>query len=125
MVGGKHNVLVYYRNVCAPDPSDVVLCNPFIQDILWFILIKNHVICVHSTTADCNLFNNHRNRKLVGGNYNVLVYYKNANAPNPEGAVLCNTFKYCNLSNKHRNRKLVEGNYNVLVHYKNANSLNP
>ncbi|OEU12544.1 hypothetical protein FRACYDRAFT_243796 [Fragilariopsis cylindrus CCMP1102] len=29
MVGGKHNVPVHYVNVCAPDPSGVVLCNLF------------------------------------------------------------------------------------------------
>ena len=56
-------------------------------------LVKNLVVCVPSTTADCNLLSNHRNKKVVGGNYNVLVYYKNASAPDPEGAVLCNTFK--------------------------------
>ena len=32
-------------------------------------LVKNLVICVPSTTADCNLFNNHRKKKVVGGNY--------------------------------------------------------
>ena len=83
----------YYVDVYAPDPSDVVLCNPFKWDILWFILVKNLVICVPSTTADCNLFNNHRNKKVVGGNYNVLVYDKNAFAPNPSGVVLWNLFK--------------------------------
>ena len=31
------------------------------------------------------------NKKVVGGNYYVLVYYKNASAPDPEDAVLCNT----------------------------------
>jgi hypothetical protein len=30
LVGGKHNVIVYYVNVCAPDPPDVVVWNPFI-----------------------------------------------------------------------------------------------
>ena len=30
VVGGKHNVLVYYVNICAPDPAGVVLWNPFI-----------------------------------------------------------------------------------------------
>ena len=41
VIGCKHNVLVYYVNVCAPDPAGVVLWNPFIWDILWFILIEN------------------------------------------------------------------------------------
>jgi hypothetical protein len=30
VVGGKHNVLVHYVDVDVPDPSGVVLCNPFI-----------------------------------------------------------------------------------------------
>ena len=29
VVGDKHNVLVHYVNVCAPDPAGVVLWNPF------------------------------------------------------------------------------------------------
>ena len=57
-------------------------------------LVKNHFVCVPSTTADCKLFNNHRNKKVVGGgNCNVLGYYKNASTPDLEGVVLCNTFK--------------------------------
>ena len=28
VVGGKHNVLVHYVDVSAPDPEDVLLCNP-------------------------------------------------------------------------------------------------
>ena len=43
--------------------------------------------------AYCNLFNNHRNKTVVGGNHNVLIYYKNASVPDPEGVVLYNTFK--------------------------------
>ena len=35
----------------APHPSSVVLCNPFKGDILLFILIENHVVCVPSTPA--------------------------------------------------------------------------
>ena len=54
-------------------------------------LVKNHFVCVLSTTVDCNLFNNHRSKELVGGNYNVLIYYQNASAPDPEGVVLYNT----------------------------------
>ena len=109
-----------------------------------FILIENHVICVPSTTADCKLFNNHRNKKVIGGNYNVLVHYKNASAPNPEGVILCNPFKwdillfilienlvvcvpsttakwisFCN----HKNRKVVGGKHNVLVHYVDVRAL--
>ena len=56
-------------------------------------LVKNLAVCVPSTTADCKLFNNHRNKKVVGGNCNVLGCYENASAPDLEGVVLCNTFK--------------------------------
>ena len=93
VVGGNYNVLVYYKNASAPDPEGVVLCNTFKEDILLFISVENLVVCVPSTTVDCNLFNNHRNKKVVGGNYNVLVYYKNAVESNLEGVVFCNTFK--------------------------------
>ena len=37
VVGGKHNFLVPYLDICAPDPSGVVFCIPFIWDILLFI----------------------------------------------------------------------------------------
>ena len=43
---------------------------------------KSLVVCVPSTTEDCHLFNNHRNKKVVGGNYNVIAYYVDASAPN-------------------------------------------
>ena len=56
-------------------------------------LVKNLVVCVPSTTADCNLLIKHTDKKVVGGNYNVLVYYKNVSASYPEGVVLCNPFK--------------------------------
>ena len=93
LVEGNYNVLVHYKNANSLNPECVVVCNPFKGDILWFILIKNLVVCVPSTTADGNLFNNHRNKKGVGGNTNVLVHYVDASAPEPEGVVLCNTFK--------------------------------
>ena len=97
VVGGKYNVLVHYVDACAPDPSTVVPWNPSIWDILWFILIKNLVICVCvcvcATTAKRILFQNHRNRKVVGGKHNVLVYYVNASAADPAGVILCNPFQ--------------------------------
>ena len=83
VVGGKHNVLVHYVDVFAPDPSGVVPCNPFKWDILWFILIGNHAVCVPSTTAKSISFCNYKNRKVVGGRHNVLVLYVNVCAPNP------------------------------------------
>ena len=146
VVGGNYNVLVYYKNASAPGLESVVLCNTFKWDILLFILVKNLVVCVHTTTADCKLFNNHRIKKVVGGNCNVQVNYANASTPNPEGVVLYNTFKWdillfilienlvvcvhtttanCNLFNNHRNKKVVGGNYIVLVHYQNASAPSP
>ena len=44
VVGGKHNVLVHYVDVCAPDSSSVVFCNPFKWDMLLFIFVKNLII---------------------------------------------------------------------------------
>ena len=93
VVGGNYNVLIQYVDTSAPSLEDAVLCNPFKYDILLFILVKNLVVCVPSTTADCNLFNNNRNRNVVGGNHNVLVYYKTASAPDPDDVVICYPFK--------------------------------
>jgi hypothetical protein len=56
-------------------------------------LVINLVVCVPSSTVDCNLFNNHRNKNVIGGNCDVLVYYGDTNAPHSEGVILCNTFK--------------------------------
>ena len=141
VVGGSHNVLVLYVDVCAPNPSGVVLCNPFKWDFLFSFLIKNHVVVfVPSTPAKWMSFRNHRNRKVVGGKHNVLVQYVDVSAPNPSGVVLCNPFKwdilYAFLIKNHhvvvflpstpakwisfcnqRNRKVVERKHNVLVHY--------
>ena len=92
VVGGKHNVLVYYENASASNSEGVVLCSPFKWDILCSFLIENVVIFVPSTTAKWISFRNHRNRKVVGGKHNVLVHYVDASAPNPSGVVLCNPF---------------------------------
>ena len=123
--------------------TQIVLCNPFKWDILLFILVENLVICVPTTTADCNLFNNHRNKKVVGGNYNVLVHYLDVFAPASSGVVLWNPFKWYILwfiliknlvvcvpamiskwisFRNQRNKKVVGGNYNVLVHYADASA---
>ena len=40
VVGGVHNVLAHYVNVCAPDPFGIGLCNPFKWDILCSFLIR-------------------------------------------------------------------------------------
>jgi hypothetical protein len=56
------------------------------------MLIENLIVCVLFTTVDCNLFNNHRNKKVVGGKHNVIVHYVDASAIDPEGVVLCNPF---------------------------------
>ena len=81
VVGGKHNVLVHYMDFCAPDLAGIVFCNPFKWDVLWFILIKNLVICVPTQLAKGILFLNHMNRKVVGGTHNVLVHYVDICAP--------------------------------------------
>ena len=114
----------------ASGSSSVVLCNPFKWDILLFILINNHVVCVPSTIAKWISFYNHRNRKVVKGKHNVLVLYVDACVPDPFGVVLCNPFiwdillfiliknlvvcvpstpvKWISFHN-HRNRKVVRG----------------
>ena len=44
MVRGKHNALVHFVDVCAPNPSGVVvLCTPFKWDVLCSFLIKKHM----------------------------------------------------------------------------------
>jgi hypothetical protein len=38
------------------------------NEIYWGeFLMKNKVVCVHTTSAKSSLFNNHRNKKVVGG----------------------------------------------------------
>ena len=76
-------------------PTQKVLSSATLSNEIYCcsFLVKNLVVCVCAMAADCKLFNNPRNKKVVGGNYNVLVYYKNAGAPDPEGVVLCNSFK--------------------------------
>ena len=56
-------------------------------------LIKKACFCVPTTKAKFILFLNHMNKKVVGGKHKVLIHYVDASAPNPSGAVLCNTFK--------------------------------
>ena len=90
VVGGKHNILVHYVDVCAPNLFVAVFCNFFKWDILWLVLIKNLVICVPASTAKWILFRNHRNRKVVGGKHNVLIHYADASAPDPKSIALCN-----------------------------------
>jgi hypothetical protein len=51
-----------------------------------FVCLPQQQIVNYSTTTGT--------KKVVGGNYNVLVHYKNASAPNPEGVILCNPFKW-------------------------------
>ena len=94
VVGGNYNVLVLYADASASDPAGVVLFNTFKWYILWFILIKNLVVCVPAMISKWISFRNQRNKKVVGGNYNVLVHYADASATNPEGVVFCNTFKW-------------------------------
>ena len=65
--------------------SNEIFCRSF--------LVKNLVVCVPAMTADCNLFNNHMDQKVVRGNCNVLVYYADTSAPDPEDVNLFNPFK--------------------------------
>ena len=67
--------------------SNKIYCCAFWSKILLFVYLP-------STTADCNSFNNHRNKKVVEGNYNVLVYYADASAPVLSNVVLWNPFKW-------------------------------
>ena len=92
VVEGKLNVLVHYVDISAISLFDVVPYNPFKWDILWFIFEQKSFFCVPTTLAKQILFHNHRNKKLVGGIYNVLVHYMDASAPDPSGIVLCNTW---------------------------------
>ena len=140
VVGGKHNVLVHYVDVSAPNPSGVVLWIPFRWDILYSFLIKNHhIVFVPSTAAKWISFHNHKDRKVVGGKDNVLILYVTAIASNPSSVVLCNPFKWdilCSYLIKNhlvifvhattanripfcnrRNRKVVGGKHNILIHY--------
>ena len=116
----------------TPDPLGVVLCNPFKWDILCSFLLENLVIIfVCATTANQISFRNHRYRKVVVVEHNVVLLYVDANAPDPSGVVLWNPFKWdilCSFLIKnhtvvsvpstavkwisfcnHRNRKVVEG----------------
>ena len=95
VVGGKRNVLLHYGDVSTPVPSGFVLCNPFKWDILWFISDQESCFfCVHAIKAKWILFLNHMNRKVVGCQHNVLVYYVDVSAPDLFGVVLCNPFKW-------------------------------
>ena len=91
MVGDKHNVLVHYKNVCSPDQSGVVVCNPFKWDVLCSFLIENHaVFCVPAITEKWIFPLNYRNRKVVGDTQDVLIHYVDISAPNLFGVVLWN-----------------------------------
>ena len=147
VVRDKHNVLVHYVNVCAPDPAGVVLWNPFKWDTLWFILIENLVIiCVCAASVKFILFLNHRNKKVVEDQHNVLVPSVNVCAPDPAGVVLWNPFKWdtllfhyyfwskillflcachksiMHLFRNHMNRKVVGCQHNVLIYYVDASA---
>ena len=90
MVGGKHNTMWMFTHL-----THLMLSSATLSNKILFILIENLVVCVHTTIVDCNLFNNNRNKKVVGGNYNVSVFYKNASAPDPEGVVPLSNEIFC------------------------------
>ena len=55
VVGGTNNVLIHYADDYSPNLSGVVLCNPFICNILLLFinfLVKNLVVCVRASTAE-------------------------------------------------------------------------
>ena len=49
-IGCKDNAPIHHADASAPGTSGVVLCNPFKWDVLWFILIKNLVLCVYNSS---------------------------------------------------------------------------
>ena len=57
---------------------------------LFFLKICLLLCACIISTAKWILFLNHRNRKVVGGKYNVLVHWRNVGVPNQSGFVLCN-----------------------------------
>ena len=77
-------------------PTHMVLSSATLSNEIFYCLSlsENLVVCVPSTTAKQILFSNHRNRSVVGGKHNLLVYHLDASALNPYSDVLCNTFKY-------------------------------
>ena len=87
VLGGKHNISVYYVNACASDSCGVVLWNPFKWDFLSFNLFENLVVLLPTTLAKQTLFFNYRNKQ------NVLEHYVKVCAPDPAGVVLCNPFR--------------------------------
>ena len=76
-------------------PTHMVLSSATLSNEIFYCssLSENLVVCVPSTTAKQILFSNHRNRSVVGGKHNVLIYHLDASALNPYSVVLCNTFK--------------------------------
>ena len=147
VVEGKHNVLVHYVDACAPNLFGAVLCNPFKWDILWFILIKNLVICVPTTLAEWILFCNHNmNKRNVGGKKNCSTTLCDCLCTWPIWWVRCNPFKWdilwfiliknllisvpTTLAKQilflnHMNRKVVGDKHNALVHYMDASAPDP
>ena len=88
VVQGKHNVLIHYVDVFAPNPSVVVHCNSFIWDILWFI--SDRKSCCHNSKM--NIIPQPQEQKVVGGKNNVLIHYVDVFAPDPSSDLLCHPF---------------------------------
>ncbi|OEU09744.1 hypothetical protein FRACYDRAFT_248001 [Fragilariopsis cylindrus CCMP1102] len=79
VVGGKHNVLVHYVNVCAPDPSGA---------------LSSATLVVHFDQKSCYYL-------FVGGKINALLHYVDVCAPDPSGVLSSATLPYeifCNSS---------------------------
>ena len=100
VVGGTHNVLVRYMDISAPNPSGVVVCNPFKWDVLCSFLIKNHVVfCVPATKAKWIWFLNHRNRKFAVGKHNLHILFDHYTSPIVRSKIyIINIWNVCALS---------------------------
>ena len=48
---------------------------PFIRDILWFISIESHVVCVPAMTTKCILLHNHKKRIVIEATHNLLMFF--------------------------------------------------
>ena len=148
MVGGKHNVSVYYVDVYAPDLSGVVLCNPFKWDILWIISDPKSCyfcVCINSKT---NFIPQPQEQKSCRRHtqcsstlcgwlctqpiwccplqpFQMRYFVFNMSDIKPCFFVRLPQQRNEILFLNHRNSKVVGGKHNLLVHYVNASAPNP
>ena len=67
--------------------NEVFYCSFLFKNLL-FVCLPQQRIVIYSTTTGTK-------KKVVGGNYNVSVFYKNASAPDPEGVVPLSNEIFC------------------------------